>query len=60
MLFSSSNFKKLTKDLVILAASYSAGFLIGGVIITVVKNERDVKRLYSRIERLEDESEFKK
>ena len=60
MLFNSSDLKKLTKDLAGFIVGYSAGFLIGRVIITVVKNERDVKRLYSRLERLEDESEFKK
>ena len=56
MLFSSSYLKKLSKDLVILIASYSAGFLIGGVIITVVKNEKDIQRLYSRLKRGENES----
>ena len=56
MLFSSSDLKKLSKDLVILIASYSAGFLIGGVIIKVANNDKDIQRLYSRLKRGENES----
>ena len=60
MLFSSSDLKDLSKNLVILFAAHSAGFLIGKVIRKVVHNEKDIQRLYSLLERRESESEFKK
>ena len=66
MPFNSSTLKELTEDLVILAASYSAGFLIGRVIITVFENENYIQKLRKRdvIRALEicekNESELKK
>ena len=60
MLFSSSDLKELSKNLVILFASYSAGFLAGGLIRKVIHNEEDIQRLYSLLKRRENESELKK
>ena len=51
MPFILSDFKELSKDLVILTAAYSAGFLIVGVIRKVFENEKDIQRLYSRLKR---------
>ena len=60
MLFRSSDLKELSKNIVILIAAYSAGFLIGGVIRKALENEKDIQRLYSRLKRCENESELKK
>ena len=43
MLFSSSDLKELSKNIVILTAAYSAGFLIGGVIRKVLEKEVKMK-----------------
>ena len=56
MLFTSSDLK----NLVIFFASYSAGFLAGRLIRKVIHNEEDIQRLYSLLERRENESELKK
>ena len=45
MLFNSSVLKELTKDLLVFAGAYSAGFLIGKAIIRVGKNQKDIKEL---------------
>ena len=57
MLFSSSDLKEVSKNLVILIAVHSAGFLIGGVIRKVLENEKDIQRLYSRLKRCEKDPE---
>ena len=53
MLFSSSDLKELSKNLILIAA-HSAGFLIGGVITKVLENEKDIQILYSRLKRCEN------
>ena len=57
MLFNSSDLKELSKNIVILIAAYSAGFLIGGVIRKALENENDIQRIYSRLKRCEKDPE---
>ena len=42
MRFNSSDLKELKKDIDILAASYTAGYLIGGAIITSLERKKKV------------------
>ena len=64
MLFSSSDLKELSKDVVIIAGANIAGFLVGKVVRKVLDNEKEIERLKIR-EKTRDiihdwESELKK